>query len=346
MKPSDPVFDYSTRRVLGESVLFGETRTGNLAFRPEKIFRAFNQLTNEPFEEGKDFLFTPGSKTLTLPAGSKIAAVPDSRLYPSPESAVFYPAPGANALSGACTPSGLIIFDGGVGSAFFEKHQVCFEYSTDDPLPRAPRAPEGRLPRSRAAKSLKLAFAGDSITFGCNSSKQMKFPPFLPPYPEQFADDLRKSGKQVELKNFAISGTGILNFLKNMPAWFGEFTPDLLVAAYGMNDFEMKSSDFADAVKEVLSEARKYNRNMEVILVCPMPGNFRWKHTAAGQDVVFTELLKRIAERDPSAAAADVNTFWKSVSRGKCFFDMTGNGVNHPNDYGHRIYAQVLAELF
>jgi hypothetical protein len=24
---------------------------------------------------------------------------------------------------------------------------------------------------------------------------------------------------------------------------------------------------------------------------------------------------------------------------------MTGNGVNHPNDFGHRIYAQVLSAL-
>jgi hypothetical protein len=27
----------------------------------------------------------------------------------------------------------------------------------------------------------------------------------------------------------------------------------------------------------------------------------------------------------------------------KSFMDITGNGVNHPNDYGHRLYAMVLA---
>ena len=29
----------------------------------------------------------------------------------------------------------------------------------------------------------------------------------------------------------------------------------------------------------------------------------------------------------------------------KQYWDLTGNGVNHPNDFGHRIYAQVLTSL-
>jgi hypothetical protein len=28
------------------------------------------------------------------------------------------------------------------------------------------------------------------------------------------------------------------------------------------------------------------------------------------------------------------------------YYDVTGNGLNHPNDFGHRLYAQVvLAQL-
>jgi len=28
--------------------------------------------------------------------------------------------------------------------------------------------------------------------------------------------------------------------------------------------------------------------------------------------------------------------------RRKRFVDLTGNGVNHPNDYGHALYADVV----
>jgi hypothetical protein len=31
--------------------------------------------------------------------------------------------------------------------------------------------------------------------------------------------------------------------------------------------------------------------------------------------------------------------------RHKSFYDLTGNGVNHPNDFGHVIYAQTIVAL-
>jgi len=29
----------------------------------------------------------------------------------------------------------------------------------------------------------------------------------------------------------------------------------------------------------------------------------------------------------------------------KTYFDITGNGVNHPGDFGHRVYAEVISAL-
>lgn len=31
--------------------------------------------------------------------------------------------------------------------------------------------------------------------------------------------------------------------------------------------------------------------------------------------------------------------------RRKRYLDLSGNGLNHPNDFGHRLYAQVLLHL-
>ena len=42
----------------------------------------------------------------------------------------------------------------------------------------------------------------------------------------------------------------------------------------------------------------------------------------------------------------EVNPGWRKLLERKDFYDLTGNGVNHPNDYGHRVYATVLAALF
>jgi hypothetical protein len=36
---------------------------------------------------------------------------------------------------------------------------------------------------------------------------------------------------------------------------------------------------------------------------------------------------------------------WFDLLRRKSVYDVTGNGINHPNDFGHRLYAQVILSL-
>ena len=36
---------------------------------------------------------------------------------------------------------------------------------------------------------------------------------------------------------------------------------------------------------------------------------------------------------------------WADLLARKSWHDLTGNGVNHPNDFGHRLYAQVILAL-
>jgi hypothetical protein len=47
-----------------------------------------------------------------------------------------------------------------------------------------------------------------------------------------------------------------------------------------------------------------------------------------------------------NVALADVTTPWLEVLKKKPYADLSGNNVNHPNDFGHRLYAQVILELF
>jgi acyl-CoA thioesterase I len=49
---------------------------------------------------------------------------------------------------------------------------------------------------------------------------------------------------------------------------------------------------------------------------------------------------------DDVVVLADVTTLWTQLLARKSYYDVTGNGLNHPNDFGHRLYAQViLAQL-
>jgi hypothetical protein len=44
-------------------------------------------------------------------------------------------------------------------------------------------------------------------------------------------------------------------------------------------------------------------------------------------------------------ALADLTSIWGELLKRKSFYDLTGNGVNHPNDFGHCVYAETLLAL-
>mgnify|MGYP003341753948 CR=1 FL=1 len=52
----------------------------------------------------------------------------------------------------------------------------------------------------------------------------------------------------------------------------------------------------------------------------------------------------RVAQK-ASCAYADVFSNWVSLCERKKPEDILGNNINHPNDFGHRVYAQVITTL-
>ena len=42
---------------------------------------------------------------------------------------------------------------------------------------------------------------------------------------------------------------------------------------------------------------------------------------------------------------ADMTSLWTEMLKRKRDCDLTGNGVNHPSDFGHRVYASAILSL-
>ena len=58
---------------------------------------------------------------------------------------------------------------------------------------------------------------------------------------------------------------------------------------------------------------------------------------------LFIDELKKLEEKYPFVAVADMTIMhYNLLEKGKRYRDMTGNNVNHPNDFLARIYAQVI----
>ena len=74
-----------------------------------------------------------------------------------------------------------------------------------------------------------------------------------------------------------------------------------------------------------------------------MRGNPDWKYTPLLHSILLRDAVRQYADNaPPDTAAVDVFQLWEFMLHGKRFHDLTGNGVNHPNDFGHRIYAAAL----
>ncbi|MFO0796138.1 MAG: GDSL-type esterase/lipase family protein [Gemmataceae bacterium] len=207
----------------------------------------------------------------------------------------------------------------------------------------------GTLPRTRARLKAGAAFtlgvSGDSISTGLDASALVKAAPNQPGYPDLVAAQFQATfDSRVTLKNRAVAGWSVAHGVQDLDKLLAE-RPHLVVVAYGMNDVGRRDPKwFGDQTRTILDRIRAHDKDAEVILVAPMLGNGAWTATPRDMFPRYRDELRRLA--GPGVALADVTAVWELMLRHKHDLDLTGNGLNHPNDFGHRLYAQaVLATL-
>lgn len=336
----------------GESCMFAASEEVRLLFPAESVLRVAIPASGMAFEAGKDFYHEPGSAVISRLPGSAIPCTPESELYPDDAHSILYDAekrPDANAIRGR-VGGGNLIFGRG---PWFSLHQIEVDYRpVHQQFPPLLKPQLERLPRFRrrlaAGEPLTVSFIGDSITQGWNATGFMRTPPFRSPYAEQVASALEQDfGCRVTLNNFAIGGTGCRQAADIREKWINAGS-DLLVVAYGMNDFHnMTAEQFIAVLDSILADCRAESPETEFVLVNSMTGNPEWEHTPMEKSREFSDALQQYAASAPAdAALTDVRAVWTEVLRRKAFYDLTGNGVNHPNDFGHRLYAAVFRALF
>ncbi len=204
------------------------------------------------------------------------------------------------------------------------------------------------LPRTVAKLTNKepvsIVVLGDSISAGANSSKLGNAPPYQPAYPELLQIHLQhRFETDVILTNLSVGGmatgwgvTQVDNVLKQKP--------DLVILAFGMNDSAGRSTeDYQEKTQQMIDLIREKQPEAEFVLVASMLGNRDWVTLKHERFPEYRNALRELCE--PGIALADVTAIWEEFLKLKKDWDQTGNGVNHPNDFGHRVYAQVIATL-
>jgi lysophospholipase L1-like esterase len=303
-------------------------RSGRLIFTPTSMPFLTRARDSFVYEAGKDYTWEKGSRTIRLTAHSRIPFKTPQEMRPGPGK--------PRSLGGVLHSEG----------RFFHDLQTLVSYSHNQSWPDLVKA-QSTLPRSlkklRSNEPFQVVTLGDSITEGYNASgfTKTQAPRNHPAYAEGFARLLDETfPAQVTLSNFGVAGRTAGWGLKQLDRVIAE-KPDMVIIAFGMND-PVSSEQFQQTNQEILTRLQKEIPQADIIFVSGMNNNSDWRDPTKIPG--FREALKSIIR--PNVILADITTPWEKLLTRKNFSDLSGNNVNHPNDFGHRLYAEVLFSIF
>ena len=195
-------------------------------------------------------------------------------------------------------------------------------------------------------KKLKIALFGDSISNAANSSWSMKIQGDYTHWFNECLQQVEKAyGAEVSLVNFSRSGYGTDWAKTVVKEKFSEEDIDLAVIAFGMNDgaADMSVKTFTENIRELITDIREIRKETEFILVAtPEPNSFCSSvYKEQKNYIVGLRTLEEVG-----VAVLDMTAVFAFLVSKKTYCEISGNNLNHPNDYGYRFYTDAFTELF
>lgn len=194
-------------------------------------------------------------------------------------------------------------------------------------------------------KRLKIALMGDSISNAANSSYEMGFGGYRH-WLDDTAEKVKKYLKtEISYENFSKSGYGTEWALSVAEEKFENGNFDLVIIAFGMNDGAagMTSESFRQNVSELKRIIKKYNREAEFIIVAtPLP-NRLCPEIFKTQPFYYDALKKLECE---GTAVLGMTAASEFLLERKDYAEISGNNLNHPNDFFYEFYSDAFTELF
>uniref|UniRef100_S0DDI7 SGNH hydrolase-type esterase domain-containing protein n=1 Tax=termite gut metagenome TaxID=433724 RepID=S0DDI7_9ZZZZ len=305
------------------------------------------------YSEGTDYFLRDGK--LVIPEGSSLPVTTNREFYPD------HVEPGKSFWKKG---GGYILFSEG---NTLHKRQYVVTYEHQDKWTEP--VPEGKLNqlpalmrKLRANTPVKILFYGDSITCGYNSSGVTGIEPFLPGWPDLVIEGMRRTWPAVDFTsvNTAVGGKSSNWGVAEAKARAADHKPDLAVLAFGMNDGTGKVAPdtFRDNISKIMNMIQTQNPVCEFILLstsvpCKETLLIKDRQRQNGESPTAMDarsfygtqeaLLPALESLTGSGVVlADMTTLHRNILKHKRFRDLSGNNVNHPNDFFARIHAQLL----
>ena len=327
-----------------ETVLFvGEEDVAPLLYPIKEILGVYDYGLQVEFVKGVDFDVVDGK--IKRLKGGKLPFIPSDEYYlEEPDSHVIQI---INRREKA--PEGKKYFSFGEEDSY-TKHQIAVSYRHDEKTTlKMPDCKKDRFKKFNDKISLEqpinITFYGDSIMTGCNSSGT-KMGGNTPPYADKFSIMVSKAVQNlttatVNHYNCAVGGWASKHGLDNMQEKVLVKNADLFVLAFGMNDGDETPDKFYDNTEKMIKLFKGNNPDGEVLLIATMLPNTEsdWLKNQP----LFVDKLISLEKKYSFVSVANMTEMHQELLiAGKRYRDMTGNNVNHPNDFLARIYAQVI----
>jgi len=230
---------------------------------------------------------------------------------------------------------------------FFHDRQLSVTYiRKEENVDYAPAFAGGDLPRTmeklQNREDVKIVLYGDSISEGANCSGRAVTTPFLPTWGNLVTEVLKRHyNTKINLINTSLGGMDSRWAVENAQQRVADHRPDLAIIAFGMND-SIEAEEFVANIQAVRQCVLQTSPDTEFILCATTLPNPILRGFYRHQDD-FRGALEEMKEK--GTIIADFNSMQKFLLNRKRFIDLTGNNVNHPNDFMIRCHAQLLSAL-
>ncbi len=199
--------------------------------------------------------------------------------------------------------------------------------------------------------ALRLVFYGDSISNAANSSWEMqKENPELT-WREQAKRNIEAQfGAEVVLHNYSRSGYGSDWGREAVEEKFTGEEAHLVLLAFGMNDGSANVSQkhFADNLREIMSKIQKTVKNSDgkgvefILISTPLPNPASTE--CYRNQPLYADAAQSLVKE--GVAHLNMTSVWQWLLKKKEYCEISGNNLNHPNDFSYRFYGDGIGETF
>ena len=195
-----------------------------------------------------------------------------------------------------------------------------------------------------AGEPVKIAITGDSVAEGCSSSEYFNHEPYFPSWANLIKPALEsKYESEITVVNKAVGGKtagwGCEN--KQMKALASE-KPDLLIVHFGIND--LGANESADTYKyymeTIVMKMQQLSPDTEILLIDALGGAPN-VYSNAKFDEYFSAMEELKSSYD-GVYTMNLFNVGKTLLEQKKYSDVTGNGINHVNDFATRLYIMNI----